>query len=115
MKKFSESWKGSKKARKQRKYRSNLPLHLRSKLVRVHLSKELRQKYNKRSVVIRLGDKVRVMRGKFRKSEGKVDRIDRKREALYITGIELIKKEGAKILLPIHPSNVLIVELKLDD
>ena len=115
MKTFSRSWKSSKKVRKQRKYRSNLPLHLRSKLVHVHLSKELHQKYNRRSVVVRLGDKVRVMRGKFRKSEGKVDRIDRKREALYITGIELIKKEGAKVLLPIHPSNVLIVELKLDD
>lgn len=115
MKAFSRSWKSSKKAKKQRKYRANLPLHLRSKLVHVHLSKDLRQKYGRRSVVVRVGDKVRINRGKFRKSEGRVERVDRKKEGLYISGVELIKKEGAKVMLPTHPSNVMIVELKLDD
>ncbi len=115
MKKFSTKWKGSIKARKQRKYRVHLPLHLRKKLVNVHLSKELRSKYKKRNVPVRAGDKVKILRGLFRKREGKVERVDRKGEKLYITGIEAVKKEGTKVMLPIHPSNVMLIELDMTD
>jgi large subunit ribosomal protein L24 len=115
MKTFSKSWKGSVKARKQRKYRANMPLHMRRKLVEVTLSKELREKHKRRNISVRKGDKVKVVRGQFKKKEGKVDVVDRKNAKLLITGIEFVKKDGSKVLPMVHATNVTITELNLDD
>jgi large subunit ribosomal protein L24 len=115
MKKFSRSWLGSKQPRKQRKYRYNAPLNLRGKFMRSHLSKDLRNKYNTRSIRIRKGDKVRIMCGQFAKREGKVDRVDIKRTKVYIENIDISKKDGSKALFPLDPSNLLVLELVTDD
>ena len=69
-KKFSKKWKASGKARKQRKYVANAPLHIKKKFLSANLSKELRKKYG-RSLQIRKGDSVKVMRGKFKGKTGK--------------------------------------------
>ncbi|MEK6939871.1 MAG: 50S ribosomal protein L24 [Nanoarchaeota archaeon] len=114
-KKFSTSWKGSTQRRKQRKYRYNAPLHVRQKLVHVHLSKELRQKQGTRAMQVRKGDKVKVLRGKFRKQEGKVERVILKRERVFVTGIEYTKKNGTKVPVPFQPSNLMIVALDMAD
>ena len=114
-KKFSTSWKASSQPRKQRKYRYNAPLHVRQKLVHVHLSKELRQKHGSRAMQVRKGDKVKVLRGKFRKQEGKVERVELKRERLFVTGMDYTKKNGTKILVPLRPSNLMIVALDMAD
>ena len=111
MKQFARSWKASKKPRKQRKYVAYLPLHLRKKLMSVHLSKDLRKKHGRRNIPVRVGDKVRVMRGEFKKKEGVVERVDRKIRKLYVTGIERLKRDGTKAFFPIHPSKVLIIEI----
>lgn len=115
MKHFSKTWKSSKKQRKQRKYRLSAPLHIKSKFVHSHLSKDLRKKYGKRNVGLRKGDKVKVMRGQFRKHEGKVENIDLKKTGVLVSGVEITKKDGTKKLLSLHPSNLLITELNLDD
>ncbi|MCD6275005.1 MAG: 50S ribosomal protein L24, partial [Candidatus Aenigmarchaeota archaeon] len=47
---FSKSWVKSKQPRKQRKYRHNAPKHIRQKFMHANLSKELREKYNRRSL-----------------------------------------------------------------
>ena len=112
---FSTSWKRSKQARKQRLYRYNTPLHARRSLIRSHLSRELKSKYNRRSFGLRKGDKVKIVRGQFKKHEGKVERIDTKNERLYINGAEIVKKDGTKVNYPVNPSNVVITELNLDD
>ena len=115
MKKFSKDWKGSKKPKKQRKYRAKAPLHLKKKFLAVHLTKDLRGKYKTRNVPVRTGDKVRVLRGRFKKKEGKIERIDRKREQIYVTGLEIVKKDGTKVICPLRPSNLVILELNLND
>jgi len=112
---FSTTWTKSIQPRKQRKYRFNAPLHLKQKMVHVHLSPELRKKHEMRNVQIRKGDKVRVMRGKFSKKEGKVERVALKNEKVYITGMEAIKREGAKVPVAFTPSNLMIIELDLSD
>ena len=113
--KFSNAWKKSKQPRKQRLYRYNAPLHIKRKFVRAHLSKELKSKYNRRSFGLRKGDKVKIVRGQFKKQSGSIERINVKREKLYINGIETVKKDGTKVLYPIHPSNVIITEVSIDD
>lgn len=115
MKKFSIIWKGSKKPRKQRKYRFTSPLHVKHKFVNSHLSKELRKKYGKRSIGLRKGDKVKVMKGEFKKHEGKVEAISLKKTRIFVSGIETAKKDGSKKPLALHPSNLMITELSLDD
>lgn len=112
---FSRSWVSSTQPRKQRKYRYNLMLHLRHKLVNAHLSKELHKQYGLRSIIARVGDKVKVMRGQFKKTVGKIEKIDTKKAKAYVTGVELIKKDGSKAKYPVHASNLLLLELNLDD
>lgn len=105
----------SKKPSKQRKYFFNAPLHKRAKIMSVHLSKELREKYKVRAVPIRKGDKVRVVRGDAKGMEGKVIRVDRKRYFVYIEGITREKQSGEAVHIPIHYSNLIITELDLGD
>ncbi len=81
----------------------------------VHLSKELRKKYSHRNIGVRVGDKVKVMRGSFKKQEGKVESVNRKKSRVFITGIERTKRDGAKVKIGIHTSKLLITELNLDD
>ena len=112
---WSSSWKGSKLPRKQRKYRINAPLHIKRKFVAVHLSKELRVKYSRRAVPLRVGDKIKVLIGSHRGYVGKVERVDIKKTRVYVTGLEITKKDGNKTLSPINPSNIMITELQLGD
>lgn len=68
-----------------------------------------------RSITLRKGDKVKIMRGSFSGKSGKIDRLDLKKTKAYIAGIEVVKKDGTKILRPLHPSKLMITELNLDD
>ncbi len=114
-KKFSIKWKSSKQQRKQRKYRYNAPLHIKQKFMRAIVSKDLRKKHEKRNFSLKKGDKVKVLRGQFRKHEGKIERIDLKKSKVYIEGVEIAKKDGTKATYPFEPSNLIITELNLDD
>ena len=115
MKKFSKLWIKSKNAGKQRKYRANAPLHIKQKFTGCHLSKELIKKYNKRSITLRKGDKIKVLRGQFKGKTGKVDTIDLKKTKVRITGIDFVKKDVTKAFYPLHPSNLVITELTVED
>jgi len=115
MEKFSSMWKSSRKPRKQRKYRLNAPLHIKQKFIQSHISKDLRKKYGKRSAGVRKGDKVKIMHGKFKKHEGKIERVDLKKTRVFVSGAELTKRDGTKKQLALHPSNLIITELNLDD
>lgn len=115
MKKFSIAWKASNKPGKQRKHRSNSPLSVKHKFMQAHLSKELRQKYGKRSMGLRKGDRVKVMAGKFKKHEGRVEGARLRKISVLVSGAEITKKDGTKKLVALHPSNLMITELNLDD
>ncbi|MEM4259678.1 MAG: 50S ribosomal protein L24 [Candidatus Woesearchaeota archaeon] len=114
-KEFSKHWKSSIQPRKQRKYRYNAPIHIKGKFMNSHLSRELRKKYNRRSIRVVNGDKVKILRGQFKGIEGKVERVDTKHTKIYIGKAELSKKDGSKAFYPIDPSNVIITELNLND
>jgi large subunit ribosomal protein L24 len=115
MKTFSTAWISSKKPNKQRKYRFNAPLNIRGVFLNAHLSKELREKYGIRALRVRTGDKVRIMRGQFKKQEGKIEEVNVKKLKVYISKIEHVKRDGTKARYPIEPSNLLLVELNTDD
>jgi len=112
---FSIGWKKSKSARKQRKYRYVAPLHTKQKFMSAHLSKELRQKHGKRSLNVRKGDKVKILVGQFKGKSGKVESANLKKGKIYIEGVDFAKKDGSKAKYPIDPSNIVLIEISLDD
>jgi len=114
-KKFSTSWKSSKQPRKQRKYLAKAPLHLKRKVLSVNLSKELRKSQGKRSIVVRKNDKVKILRGKYKKKTGKVVRVFTKLGKVEVEGIQVKKLEGSKVNVKLQPSNLQIIELNLED
>lgn len=105
----------SKQPRKQRKLLHNAPLHVRHKLMSVALSKELKDQYKRRSIPVKKGDTVQVMRGDFKDHEGKVEKVDLKNYRVFLEGATLQKPDGNMIYHSMHPSNLVIVELDLDD
>jgi len=112
---FSTTWKSSIQSRKQRKYRYNSPLHVKQKLVHTTLSKDLRQKHGVKNTQVKVGDKVKILRGKFKGKDGKVERVSLKYEKVFVTSVENVKKDGNKVMIPLVPSNLMIIDLKLDD
>ncbi|MBW3004735.1 50S ribosomal protein L24 [Candidatus Woesearchaeota archaeon] len=112
---WSSAWKSSKQPKKQRKYARNAPKHVQGAQLGSHLSPELRKKYSKRAMRVRKGDKVKVMVGTFKGKTGKVDRIDTKKQRVFISGVEILKKDGSKALYPVKPSNLMIQDLDLSD
>ena len=115
MRDFSRAWKASKKPRKQRKYRYQAPLHIKQKFMIARLSKELQKKYNIKRIQVKKGDTVKIMRGQFQKKTGKVNAVNLKKERVFVENAHYIKKDGAKSFYPIHPSNLLITELIIED
>ena len=77
------------------------------------LCKELQTEYKVRSMPVRKGDTVQVVRGS-QKVEGEVIQVYRKKFVIYIEGISRIKQNGQSVPIGIHPSNVIIKKLKLD-
>jgi len=104
----------SSQRRKSRKAYFSAPSSIRRKLMSSHLSKELIQKYQTRSIPVRHGDTVKVMRGPHKGREGKVTEVYRRRWCIHIEKIVKEKVNGQQAKLPIHPSNVVITNLRLD-
>ncbi|MDI9645224.1 MAG: 50S ribosomal protein L24 [Archaeoglobales archaeon] len=102
----------SRQPRKQRRWLyKEAELHEKHRLLKATLSKELREKYGKRNLRIRKGDKVRIMRGDFAGHEGKVVEVDMKNCRIFVDGATIRKSDGTEVSVPIHPSNVIIIEL----
>ena len=113
--KFSTSWNSSTKPRKQRKFRANAPLHIKHKFLNVNLSKMLRKKYGKRSLPLKKGDDVLIMRGSSKKKKAKVVSINLKKSLVSLEGMQRTKKDGTKVAILFHPSSLQIQELELKD
>tara|TARA_Y100000310_G_C20629550_1_gene787855 strand:- start:599 stop:1000 length:402 start_codon:yes stop_codon:yes gene_type:complete len=112
---FSIQWKSSKQPRKQRKYRHNAPLHIKREFLAAPLSKELSKKHEKKNVIVRKGDKVKIMRGQYKNKVGKVEKVSIGNERIFVQGAERTKRDGTKAFYPIHPSKVMIQELVSGD
>jgi large subunit ribosomal protein L24 len=107
----------SKQPRKQRKARYEAPLHARQKWLAVHLDKEMRGKLKttRRSVPVRKGDKVKIMRGENRGKSGNITRVDLRHGKVYVAGVVHRKGKGGEALIPIDPSKLLMIEAGFSD
>lgn len=112
---FSTKWSGSAQPRKQRKYVAQAPLHVKKNFMSAHLSADLKKKYNRRSIQVRAGDKVKVLRGDHKGKEGKVEMVSIKNQILHVAGADYLKKDGSKAFYPLKASNVMITDLDVSD
>nr|CCC92376.1 hypothetical protein, unlikely [Trypanosoma congolense IL3000]CCC93205.1 unnamed protein product [Trypanosoma congolense IL3000] len=99
--------------RKARRAHFQAPSHIRRILMSAPLSKELRAKYNVRSMPVRKDDEVRVKRGNFKGREGKVTACYRLKWVIHIDKVSCEKANGTTVPVGVHPSNVEITKLKL--
>lgn len=105
----------SKQPRKQRKARYNAPFHVRQKYMGARLSEELSKEYGTRSAAVIKGDTVKVMRGDFKDTEGKVQAVSLKDGTISVDGVISTKVDGTEVPRPIYPSNVMITKLETKD
>jgi len=84
-------------------------------LLSVNLAKDLRKKHGKKNISVRKGDIVRVMRGKFKAKKGKVNEVKTKMEKIYVEGVQIKKRDGSTVNVPLKASNLQIVELNVED
>jgi large subunit ribosomal protein L24 len=107
----------STKAKKQRKARWNAALHKKKRMVSAHLDSSLMSEYNVRSLPVRKGDTVKVLRGAedFKTSEAKVASVDLKNLKIIVENITVPKADGTQKPKPVDPSDVLLTKLDLSD
>ena len=107
----------STKAKKQRKARWNAPLHKKKRMVSVHLDSSLMSEYNVRSMPVRKGDTVKILRGAedFKISEAKVASVDLKNLKIIVENVTVPKADGTQKPKPVDPSDVLLTKLDLSD
>ena len=105
----------SKQPRKQRKALYNAPAHALGKHLSATLSKDLRADLGKRSLPVRSGDKVRVLRGDFKGHEGEILDVDYNSYKVTIEDVTLSKSDGTAIFLPVDPSNLMIIDADTKD
>jgi len=101
--------------RKQRKFRYNAPIHVRSAFMNAPLAADLRTKYGKRSFRVVTGDTVKITRGQYKGTEGVVDKVDAKNIKVMIHGVSLKKANGEEVPRAIDPSKVMITKLNTKD
>lgn len=89
-------------------------LHKRKNRLHAHLSKHLRStlKTKKRSILLRKGDKVKIMRGPESGKEAKVLRVNTQKRVVYLEGIVTRTARAKEIVIPIEPSNLLLVSIE---
>merc|ERR1712036_194851 len=105
----------SSSSRKSRKAHFNAHSHQKRKIMSAALSKELRSKYNVRSMPILKDDEVKIVRGHFKGEQtGKIITVYRKKYVVHIERIQREKASGQTTHIGIHPSNLVITKLKLN-
>lgn len=78
------------------------------------MSKELREKYNVRSIPVRKDDEITIVRGTHKGREGKITSVYRLKYALHINGVVREKSNGQSVPIPVAASKVVVTKLKLD-
>lgn len=108
----------SSQRRKSRKAHFTAPSSIRRRMMSCRLSKELRTKYDCRTIPVRTGDTVHIKTGSVENGVkgkiGKVLCVYRRRWSIQVEKVVRDKKNGSQVQIPIDPSNCEITQLKLD-
>lgn len=102
--------------RKQRLHGYNRNAHDRSRAMSAHLSDELLKEYSRmRSLTVRKGDTVKVVRGAFKGQVAKVIKVFPRKGMISIEEATLTKADNKKVARLFRPSKVILTKLDLSD
>jgi large subunit ribosomal protein L24 len=113
--KYSRGWHSSTNARNQRMARRLAPLHMRERLLRTSISKELSQKYETNTLPVKISDRVKVMKGDHKGKLSKVSRVDHKLLKVYLEDVKVKRADGREVAIPFQACNLQIISLGADD
>jgi large subunit ribosomal protein L24 len=105
----------SSQPRKQRRSRYQAPLHVKHKFLGAMLSEDLKEKHKIKTIPVRTGDTVKILRGDHRDTEGKVAGVNLDKMTITVDGVTVIKSDGTEVPRPVYPSNVMIIKLEIKD
>ena len=105
----------SSKPSKSRKAFYTHALHHAVKHLAAHLSESLAKELGKRSMTIRKGDTVKIMRGAFAGKEGKVTSVAAKTRRIFIEKITKKKSNGSDWQVPLDASKVMVIDVDRSD
>lgn len=91
------------------------PLHKKIKSLSANLSFDLREDLGFRSLSLREGDEVRVMRGDFKGMEGEITEVDTDNRMVVVEGVETATADETEVPRPVHASNLEITDLEDDE
>jgi large subunit ribosomal protein L24 len=103
------------KPSKQRRLLYQSPAHRIKKLLAAPLSKDLRKSQGRRSYPVRKGDTVKIVRGDFAGVEGKINKVDTRKQRIFVEGVQREKGAGTTTNVSVHTSKVIITKLDLGD
>ena len=105
----------SSQPRKQRKSLASVSHHKLSRHMAAPLSPDLAKKHARRSLPVRKGDQVKVVRGDYKGMEGKIKETRRRQMTVLLENVSIKKVDGTSKEVPTHVSNVMITSLDLSD
>jgi len=105
----------SSKPKKQRKAHYNRDLHQKQQGLAAHLDKKLRKSIGKRSISLRKGDSVKVLRGAKKGKAGKITAVDYKKGTVFVDKLVRKKANGEEIPMPVQASNLLVIDVDRSD
>jgi len=106
----------SRQPRKQRLANYNKNQHAQMRSMSAHLSDELLKEYGLvRSVTVRKGDTVKVVRGIFKGHTAKVVKAFPQKGFISIEEATLTKADGKKVARMFRPSNVILTKMDMSD
>ena len=106
----------SRQPRKQRKANYNKNQHAQMRSMSAHLSDELLKEYGLvRSMTVRKGDTVKVVRGIFKGHAAKVVKAFPQKGFISIDEATLTKADGKKVARMFRPSNVILTKMDMSD
>lgn len=103
------------KPRKSRKNAFTAPKHIKSKSIAGHLSERLRKELGKRSIPLKKGDIVKIVRGNFKGKEGKITKVNRETKKIFIEKIIRKKSDGTEFEVAIDPSKIIVRDIDTSD
>lgn len=99
----------------QRKRHFAAPAHDRRRRLGAALSEALRKTLGVRSLSVKKNDTVKIMRGDHKGKTGKVTEVDAEKYKVYIEGVTVKKSDKTDRKVPVHASNVMIIEADTKD
>jgi large subunit ribosomal protein L24 len=93
----------------------NADLFERRRRTSIGLSRELRARYGRRSLPVRKGDTVRVLRGSYVGREERVAKVSRRDYTVTLDNVTMKTGDQKLKPLPLRPSALVLVRLNLSD